>query len=69
MPLKTPVSSQCKSCQHQSIVSVYLPEVNVFDYYFILSLHRFAIWNTMMGTSILSIPWGIKQVISFKSIR
>lgn len=22
----------------------------------------FAIWNTMMGTSILSIPWGIKQV-------
>ncbi|CAB1319025.1 unnamed protein product [Coregonus sp. 'balchen'] len=21
----------------------------------------FAIWNTMMGTSILSIPWGIKQ--------
>lgn len=30
---------------------------------FLLSPHRFAIWNTMMGTSILSIPWGIKQVI------
>ncbi|MEQ2253137.1 hypothetical protein ILYODFUR_029103 [Ilyodon furcidens] len=25
----------------------------------------FAIWNTMMGTSILSIPWGIKQAINF----
>lgn len=25
-------------------------------------LSRFMIWNTMMGTSILSIPWGIKQV-------
>lgn len=28
------------------------------------ALSRFAVWNTMMGTSILSIPWGIKQVIS-----
>lgn len=28
------------------------------------ALPRFAVWNTMMGTSILSIPWGIKQVIS-----
>ncbi len=25
----------------------------------------FAIWNTMMGTSILSMPWGIKQVSLF----
>uniref|UniRef100_A0A3Q2GGF8 Neutral amino acid transporter 9 n=1 Tax=Cyprinodon variegatus TaxID=28743 RepID=A0A3Q2GGF8_CYPVA len=24
-------------------------------------IRRFAIWNTMMGTSILSIPWGMKQ--------
>ena len=22
----------------------------------------FAIWNTMMGTSLLSLPWGIQQV-------
>lgn len=36
--------------------------MKVFDYLF-LSPQRFAIWNTMMGTSILSIPWGIKQVI------
>lgn len=27
----------------------------------------FAIWNTMMGTSILSIPWGIKQVSQWQS--
>lgn len=29
---------------------------------FFTFLPRFVIWNTMMGTSILSIPWGIKQV-------
>lgn len=35
---------------------------NAFKRCHLFCVCSFAIWNTMMGTSILSIPWGIKQV-------
>ena len=35
----------------------------VFSYCIkIFMLFRFSIWNTMMGTSVLSMPWALEQV-------
>jgi len=30
-------------------------------YYYEILAHRFSIWNTMMGTSLLSMPWAVSQ--------
>lgn len=72
-PLKTPVSSPCKPRHHHSVNQPALNRLFILKWRCLTALmitllfspQRFAIWNTMMGTSILSIPWGIKQVICF----
>lgn len=50
------------TCIHQ-FTFTYVPSITnnqLFLFYF-----RFSIWNAMMGTSILAMPWAIEQVRTY----
>ena len=38
-------------------------ESNAYSILIFLLLNSFSMWNTMMGTSLLALAWGISQVI------
>ena len=37
----------------------------IYTVYILFFNCSFSVWNTMMGTSLLSIPWAIEQVCEF----
>ena len=47
----------------KAVVIMFIVVVNIIMVSEVMkSSCSFAIWNTMMGTSLLSLPWGIQQV-------